>query len=174
MKKLFKNKYMILGLVLLLAIGTTYSLYVWRNAVEDNTDISVTINETIKITYYKGSDIIGANIKPVFDKDEGIKKDIQTELDKNPIGTPTINFYLDVEELDDELKNASFKWELYRNDTKVGYGNFENANIGDKITLLTNQTVVKSKTTYSLYIWIDANMKNPNTMGDKEFTFKIS
>ena len=87
--------------------------------------------------------------------------------------------------LDTGLKDESFRYELYKGTTKVKEGNFSDSyltsntvtctkNNTNHIVLLTNESISTSKTSYTLYIWIDgANYTNPNTMMNKTFSFKL-
>ena len=87
--------------------------------------------------------------------------------------------------LDTNLKHESFKYEFYKGTTKVKEGNFSTTylnsntttcskNNTNHIVLLTNESISTSKTSYTLYIWIDgANYTNPNTMMNKTFSFKL-
>ena len=93
--------------------------------------------------------------------------------------------YLDITSIDTGLKDESFRYELYKGDTKVKEGNFSDSyltsnavtcskNNTNHIVLLTNESISTSKTQYTLYIWIDgANYTNPNTMMNKTFSFKL-
>ena len=93
--------------------------------------------------------------------------------------------YLDITSIDTDLKDESFRYELYKGDTKVKEGNFSDSyltsntvtcskNNTNHIVLLTNESISTSKTSYTLYIWIDgANYTNPNTMMNKTFSFKL-
>ena len=93
--------------------------------------------------------------------------------------------YLDITSIDTGLKDESFRYELYKGDTKVKEGNFSDSyltsntvtcskNNTNHIVLLTNESISTSKTSYTLYIWIDGeNYTNPNTMMNKTFSFKL-
>ena len=84
--------------------------------------------------------------------------------------------YLDITSIDTGLKDESFRYELYKGTTKVKEGNFSDSylisntvtctkNNTNHIVLLTNESISTSKTSYTLYIWIDgANYTNPKSM----------
>ena len=76
--------------------------------------------------------------------------------------------------LDNGLKDASFKYEIYNGSNLVTGGNFANSNAGDNIALLSGVEVNSTPTTYTLYIWIDGNMSNPNTMYNQNFEFRLN
>ena len=109
-----KNKIIIgVSLLLLLVIGITYAWFTWNS--EENTNVSVTI-EGMNITYEDGEDITGINLIPVSTKEKG-------ELDGTAIAkeitvSSNMNAYLDLnmnlEILPEGLKDASFKWEIYK------------------------------------------------------------
>ena len=93
--------------------------------------------------------------------------------------------YLDITSIDTGLKDESFRYELYKGTTKIKEGNFSDSyltsntvtcskNNTNHIVLLTNESISMSKTSYTLYIWIDGeNYTNPNTMMNKTFSFKL-
>ena len=93
--------------------------------------------------------------------------------------------YLDITSIDTGLKDESFRYELYKGTTKVKEGNFSDSyltsntvtctkNNTNHIVLLTNESISTSKTSYTLYIWINGvNYTNPNTMMNKTFSFKL-
>ena len=175
--------YMIFSLVVLVIaviVSGTYAYYVWTTSDSDTTKIVAGIGAAT-VTFDGGSDI-SANLRPVSDKSKGIVKNISVKGDTEGL---VFNMYLDITSIDTGLKDESFRYELYKGDTKVKEGNFSDSyltsntvtcskNNTNHIVLLTNESISTSKTSYRLYIWIDGeNYTNPNTMMNKIFSFKL-
>ena len=175
--------YMIFSLVVLVIaviVSGTYAYYVWTTSDSDTTKIVAGIGAAT-VTFNGGSDI-SANLRPVSDKSKGIVKNINVKGDTAGL---VFNMYLDITSIDTGLKDESFRYELYKGTTKVKEGNFSDSyltsntvtcskNNTNHIVLLTNESISTSKTSYTLYIWIDgANYTNPNTMMNKTFNFKL-
>ena len=175
--------YMIFSLVVLVIaviVSGTYAYYVWTTSDSDTTKIVAGIGAAT-VTFDGGSDI-SANLRPVSDKSKGIVKNINVKGDTTGL---VFNMYLDITSIDTGLKDESFRYELYKGDTKVKEGNFSDSyltsntvtctkNNTNHIVLLTNESISTSKTSYTLYIWIDGeNYTNPNTMMNKTFSFKL-
>ena len=175
--------YMIFSLVVLVIaviVSGTYAYYVWTTSDSDTTKIVAGIGAAT-VTFDGGSDI-SANLRPVSDKSKGIVKNINVKADTEGL---VFNMYLDITSIDTDLKDESFRYELYKGDTKVKEGNFSDSyltsntvtcskNNTNHIVLLTNESISTSKTSYTLYIWIDGeNYTNPNTMMNKTFSFKL-
>ena len=175
--------YMIFSLVVLVIaviVSGTYAYYVWTTSDSDTTKIVAGIGAAT-VTFDGGSDI-SANLRPVSDKSKGIIKNISVKGDTEGL---VFNMYLDITSIDTGLKDESFRYELYKGTTKVKEGNFSDSyltsntvtctkNNTNHIVLLTNESISTSKTSYTLYIWIDgANYTNPNTMMNKTFSFKL-
>ena len=167
-------------LVIAVIVSGTYAYYVWTTSDSDTTKIVAGIGAAT-VTFDGGSDI-STNLRPVSDKSKGIVKNISVKADTEGL---VFNMYLDITNIDTDLKDISFRYELYKGDTKVKEGNFSDSyltsntvtctkNNTSHIVLLTNESISTSKTSYTLYIWIDgANYTNPNTMMNKTFSFKL-
>ena len=175
--------YMIFSLVVLVIaviVSGTYAYYVWTTSDSDTTKIVAGIGAAT-VTFDGGSDI-NANLRPVSDKSKGIIKNISVKGDTTGL---VFNMYLDITSIDTGLKDESFRYELYKGTTKVKEGNFSDSyltsntvtctkNNTNHIVLLTNESISTSKTSYTLYIWIDgANYTNPKSMMNQTFSFKL-
>ena len=167
-------------LVITIIVSSTYAYYVWTTSDSEVTKIVAEVGYAT-VTFDGGSDI-NANLKPVPDKSEGIIKAIKVKADTTGLN---FNLYLDIINIDTGLKDISFRYELYKGTTKVKEGNFSDTYLNSNtttcsknntkhITLLSNESISTSNTTYALYIWIDgANYENPSTMMNKTFSFKL-
>ena len=175
MKKYLKKYklYIIIGVsILILSVGGTLAYYIWSsntNAIV-NTEVC-----TPTVTFAGGSTINGVDIVPVLTKEEGTIKDIEVKKNSTCNRDVTMNLYLELTTFPTELSDSSFKYELYKNSstTSIVSGNFANKKEGDTITLLSNQILNTNKDTYTLYIYIDGNVDNPDTMAGKNFLFKL-
>ena len=175
--------YMIFSLIVLVIVvivSGTYAYYVWTTSDSDTTKIVAGIGAAT-VTFDGGSDI-SATLRPVSDKSKGIIKNISVKADTTGL---VFNMYLDITSIDTGLKDESFRYELYKGTTKVKEGNFSDSyltsntvtctkNNTNHIVLLTNESISTSKTSYTLYIWIDgANYTNPKSMMNQTFSFKL-
>ncbi len=175
--------FMVLSLIILIItiiVSSTYAYYIWTTSDSEVTKIVAGVGSAT-VTFDGGSDI-NANLKPIPDKSQGIIKAIKVKADTTGLN---FNLYLDIINIDTGLKDISFRYELYKGTTKVKEGNFTDNYLNSNtttcsknntkhITLLSNESISTSNTTYTLYIWIDgANYENPSTMMDKTFSFKL-
>ena len=175
--------FMVLSLIILIItiiVSSTYAYYIWTTSDSEVTKIVAGVGSAT-VTFDGGSDI-NASLRPVSDKSKGIIKAIKVKADTTGL---TFNMYLDITSIATELKDISFRYELYKSTTKVKEGNFSDTYLNSNtttcsknntkhITLLSNESISTSNTTYTLYIWIDgANYENPSTMMNKTFSFKL-
>ena len=177
------KKFMLFGLIVLvitIAVSSTYAYYVWTTSDSDTTKIVAGVGSAT-VTFDGGSDI-NANLRPVSDKSKGIIKNISVKADTTGL---TFNMYLDITSIATELKDVSFRYEFYKGTTKVKEGNFSDSyltsntvtcskNNTNHIVLLTNESISTSKTSYTLYIWIDGTQSNPSSMQNQDYTFTIT
>jgi len=170
-----KKTLIICGLIVLtgLIIGGAYAYFTWNTSPEEQTDVRVVVNG-LSITYEKGDDIVDAKLNPTNTKEEGIVKEVTMTLANSGNTSVCADFNLILTTLPTELRHESFKYELYKNDTLIGEGNFSDKQEGQTLKLTTNQTVTDILDTYTLYLWIDGNMDNPLEMGGKTFTFTLN
>ena len=182
-----KNKakiFMIFGvsLLILTLIGSTFAYYVWRSSDEEETKIVTSVG-TATIYFNGGASIEGASLRPVSNKSKGIVKTIDMKANVSGVNA---NLYLDVINIDDGLKDVSFKYEFYKGATLLKQGSFTEDYLTSELKDCTKETGVKhielakessvstSGVTYTLYIWIDgANYDNPDTMMNQKFSFKV-
>ena len=161
-------------------VGSSLAWWTWSTSNNEQTNVVVTVGG-ITIDYEDGENITNNNLIPTSTKEKGISKDITV----SSTGQVYLDLNMEVVTLDDGLKDASFKYEIYNDNDSFKYeiyndndlvkgGNFANSNVGDNITLLGGITVTSTPTTYTLYIWIDGNMPNPNTMYNQNFEFRLN
>ena len=115
------NKGLIIGIIglIIVMIGGTYAYYRWNSTSNINVSVKVSGNT---VTFVGGSNVTGT-LTPVDSKEEGIKKDITVKA--NEAGS-TMSLYMELTTMPSELKEESFVYELYYNDTTlVKKGNFK-------------------------------------------------
>ena len=168
------NKGLIIGTIglIIVMIGGTYAYYKWNST--SNINISVGI-EGSTVTFNGGSNVTGVLI-PTSSKEEGIKKDITVIASE---AGSTMSLYMDLTTMPSELKEESFVYELYYNDsTLVTKGNFKDITYAPSgvttLTLFTDRPVNTTTDKYTLYLWFNGkDYTNPNTMQNKTLSFDL-
>ena len=177
------NKGLIIGIIglIIVMIGGTYAYYRWNSTSNINVSVKISGNT---VTFVGGSNVTGT-LTPVDSKEEGIKKDITVKA--NEAGS-TMSLYMELTTMPSELKEESFVYELYYNDTTlVKKGNFKayNANSNASgityassgvttLTLFTDRNVNTTTDKYTLYLWFNGkDFTNPNTMQNKTLSFNL-
>ena len=167
-----KKKHIIIGSILVIGaimVGSTLAQWTWSTSSNEQTNVVVTVGG-ITINYEDGENITNNNLIPTSTKEKGISKDITV----SSTGQVYLDLNMDVVTLDDGLKDASFKYEIYNGDTLVKSSNFWLRNVGDNLSLLSDVTINSTPVTYTLYIWIDGNLENSSTMYNKNFEFRLN
>ena len=167
-----KRVYLIIGVITItmLVMGVTTAWFTWNST----TDTDVTFNVNGLDIINTNVDIVGKELYPAMNKDNGIVEEF-TVKQNNEISTPVCSdFTLTLTTLPTELQHKSFKYKLYNGTNLVGSGNFEGKTQGQVITIATSQPITSDISTYKLYIWIDGTMDNPLSMGGKSFLFKLT
>lgn len=178
------NKKFVIGVILLLILmlGGTYAYYKWTSS--NNMDFEVEIKGGTVI--FEGGKDINGELIPTSKKEEGIIKDITV---KGNTEGATINLYMDLTTMSDNLKEESFKYEVYYNDNAlVSSGNFGvynsssnpnginySANGITKLTLFTGRDIsINSTDKYTLYLWFNGkDYDNPDTMQNNNILFEL-
>jgi len=170
-----KKTFIVCSLIVLtgLIIAGTYALFQWNSSTEEETILKVTV-QGADIIYEGGTDITGFNLNPTATKEEGVLKELSLSL-----GNSTINVCADINleltTLPTGLLHESFRYEIYKNNTLIGEGNFSDKYEGQTIKLATSHPVTSNVDTYKIYIWIDGeNYNNPSEMQGQDFSFKIN
>ena len=177
------NKGLIIGIIglIIVMIGGTYAYYRWNSTSNINVSVKISGNT---VTFVGGSNVTGT-LTPVDSKEEGIKKDITVKA--NEAGS-TMSLYMELTTMPSELKEESFIYELYYNDsTLVKKGNFKAYNASSNasgityassgvttLTLFTDRNVNTTTDKYTLYLWFNGkDFTNPNTMQNKTLSFNL-
>ena len=177
------NKGLIIGIIglIIVMIGGTYAYYRWNSTSNINVSVKISGNT---VTFVGGSNVTGT-LTPVDSKEEGIKKDITVKA--NEAGS-TMSLYMELTTMPSELKEESFVYELYYNDTTlVKKGNFKSYNASSNasgityassgvttLTLFTDRNVNTTTDKYTLYLWFNGkDFTNPNTMQNNTLSFNL-
>ena len=177
------NKGLIIGIIglIIVMIGGTYAYYRWNSTSNINVSVKISGNT---VTFVGGNNVTGT-LTPVDSKEEGIKKDITVKA--NEAGS-TMSLYMELTTMPSELKEESFIYELYYNDTTlVKKGNFKAYNASSNasgityassgvttLTLFTDRNVNTTTDKYTLYLWFNGkDFTNPNTMQNKTLSFNL-
>ena len=171
----------IITLILAVVGGvSTYAWYVWNTSEEEQTKIVTSVGAAT-VYYDSGASITGQKLRPVEDKSQGIVKEINVK--SNVTNDLRFNLYLDINSLDAGLHHSSFRFAFYEGETLVKEGNFSNEYLVDPnirpcdingvnhIILLQNKEITQTLSTYTLYIWIDGTVDNPESMQSQNFDF---
>lgn len=177
------NKGLIIGIIglIIVMIGGTYAYYRWNSTSNINVSVKISGNT---VTFVGGSNVTGT-LTPVDSKEEGIKKDITVKASE---AGSTMSLYMDLTTMPNELKEESFVYELYYNDTTlVKKGNFKAYNASSNasgityassgvttLILFTDRNVNTTTDKYTLYLWFNGkDFTNPNTMQNKTLSFNL-
>ena len=177
------NKGLIIGIIglIIVMIGGTYAYYRWNSTSNVNVSVKISGNT---VTFVGGSNVTGT-LAPVDSKEKGIKKDITVKASK---AGSTMSLYMDLTTMPNELKEKSFVYELYYNDsTLVKKGNFKAYNASSNasgityassgvttLTLFTDRKVNTTTDKYTLYLWFNGkDFTNPDTMQNKTLSFDL-
>ena len=177
------NKGLIIGIIglIIVMIGGTYAYYRWNSTSNVNVSVKISGNT---VTFVGGSNVTGT-LAPVDSKEKGIKKDITVKASK---AGSTMSLYMDLTTMLNELKEKSFVYELYYNDsTLVKKGNFKAYNASSNasgityassgvttLTLFTDRNVNTTTDKYTLYLWFNGkDFTNPDTMQNKTLSFNL-
>ena len=177
------NKGLIIGIIglIIVMIGGTYAYYRWNSTSNINVSVKISGNT---VTFVGGSNVTGT-LTPVDSKEEGIKKDITVKASE---AGSTMSLYMELTTMPSELKEESFVYELYYNDTTlVKKGNFKAYNASSNangityassgvttLTLFTDRNINTTTDKYTLYLWFNGkDFTNPDTMQNKTLSFDL-
>ena len=162
------NKKIIIGIigVIILLIGGTYAYYRWSSTENINVSINV---EGSTVTFVGGDNVTGV-LAPTSSKDITVTASAEGS---------TMSLYMDLTTMPDALKEESFVYELYYNDsTLVTSGNFANITYASSGTttlkLFTDRSVSTTEDKYTLYLWFNGkDYTNPSTMQNQTLSFDL-
>ena len=162
----------------LTGISVAFGYFIWNST--NNTNISFTV-EGAMVYLDDGADITGANLVPVknYTSEGAVRKNIKIKLKDTPTDNVTVTMTLHVNSIDSGLNHESFKWTLVKPDGTTIGGNFKSAVSGTTDIALASLssnagTLTTDLSKYDLYIWIDGNNENPDTMQNQSFDFTLN
>ena len=177
MKDKNKKIILIIGIVsvILLVSGITYSWFKWRSS--NNATVSITIDNStgLVITFDGGQNITGI-LEPTLTKEEGIVKNFSANT--NGLNVP-MNICLKINTLPNDLKDSTFKWELYKGSVLLSNGDFSTEDLslrtdnGNSDYYLVTDVISDNTSNYTLYLWIDGNFPNNGNMASKSIDFDL-
>lgn len=166
---MIKNKKMLLVLLIIsilgLVLGTTYSWLTWTST--NDSVMNITIGNIVNYEYKVNNEINTNDLAPVLDYKDG--EVLEFSLNKYNIDNTKVNIYLYINQIDNELKDNSFKYVLEKDKVVISEGTFVNVNNNEKIYILDKEDVGIEKNNYKLYVYIDGSEENNNNMMNKKF-----
>ena len=160
-------------IVLIAAVAaTTASWFIWKQDEKNRIGVSFETNgaDTECITY-STSQNNNQLLIPVSNKEKGYITSVDIVQNCN------VNLYADfklkLDKLPQELKNKSFKYIFTENSKIIEEDNFEGKKQGEILTIATNQKIENISKNYKLYLWIDGNENNDNSMQNKHYEFSL-
>ena len=162
-------------------VGGTLAYWQWTTNTEQKTNVVFTITQDFSCAADGGGNITQADVKlaptSCTDATRAIKRKVTVTptLDRDNL-TVILDLWLNVHELGEGLKKSNnFRYALTTSSnscedgTIISEGNFKGRKPGDKIRLITNDlhTITPTPEEYYLYIWLDAEETNDNTMNQR-------
>ncbi len=170
-----KNKIgpIIIVLIIIVAVvSSTYSWFSWKTSEEEEIGVNFSTSGASSECITYSATTTGNNILvPTSNKEKGYITNIEISQSCNT------NLYADLDlhltQLPNNLKQESFKYTLTENDQIISEGNFANAQENDILKITQHQLLTSNTRNFTLYLWIDGNMSNPNTMQNQEYSFNL-
>ena len=166
-KKNIYNILIIVVFMIMIILGATYALTLWRST--ENTELTLRIGDISGIYCEVGDPINISNIGPVFDYEkDGEVLTFSIDNQTNEVTKTSATF--NITTISDNLKEDSFKYKLLYSTDNTTYellkeGTFKDSTNNSKIELLENYDVaISQKVHFKLIIYIDGNMENPISM----------
>ena len=106
-----QKKHIIVGSLLVIGaimVGSSLAWWTWSTSSNELTNVVVTV-EGATISYEDGENITNNNLIPTSTKEKGISKNITV----SSTGQVYLDLNMAVVTLEDGLKDASFKYEIY-------------------------------------------------------------
>ena len=171
-----KNKiYMYIGLFILLVstVGSigTYALFTWSST--DNTSVTLSIGELADVTFNAGPDIKVNNLSPVYNYTDGESTTFSITNKDTSGSTLRYTVNIDINKIDTPLVSKDFKYKLISGTNIISEGDFSTAIEGSSINIAAS-IMSSTKVNFTLYLYIDGNMKNNPNIMNQTFTSKIN
>lgn len=171
-----KNKIgsiLILIVIIIAVVGSTYSWFQWKSSEEDKIGVDFsTSGASADCITYSTTTTGNPILIPTSTKEKGYITIIEVAQ------TCNTNFYVDLNltltTFPSPLKDSSFKYSLMDGTTILTEDSFEDKTEGQTVKIATRQLLTTTPKTYTLYLWIDGNQNNNNTMQNQEYKFDLT
>ena len=183
-----KNKKIIIIIVILVLaltfIGGSLAEWIWETTEEERTNVEFTVENDFQCAADGGGDITSGQVQltptyctnPVNAIQRTVK--VNPTLNMNDLSI-SMDLWLNINNIGDALSNSqNFKYALttYSDSCTTGVissGTFNGKNSGSTVNLLDNKIYSSTMTdTYYLYIWLDYDETNNDTM-NQSFNFSL-
>ena len=182
-----KKRYLIIGMfaIILTFFGGSLAYWQWETSTEEQTAVNFTITEQFSCSVDGGGDVSSTDKMLVpascTNSEYAIQRTITATADvKDANATVSMDLWLDINSIDTELsQSANFKYALTTDPNSctegvIGSGSFTGKSANSTAAILNDKIYTATGTdTYYLYIWLDAEETNPNTM-DKNFSLSLN
>jgi len=173
---MMKNKIgpiLIVIVIILAVVGSTYSWFQWQSSQEDRIGVEFsTSGASADCITYSTSTSGNPILIPTATKEKGYITTIEVAQ------TCDTNFYVDLNltltKFPTVLSDASFEYVLMEGTTIVAEGDFNGKVQGQTYKIATRQLLTTTPKTYKLYLWINGNETNDNNMQNQEYQFDLN
>lgn len=159
--------------VIMIIIMVVAATYAYLMAVTNEGNIDNTGSGELSISYQKPSDLTG-NLAISTSRDNGLKAVATASLNEGSVDA-LFNMYITPTALTN-LNIPALRWEVegVRDDEIVctGSGDFSDAVVDTKFKILDSCELSTDVTTFTVYIWLDANLITSSVAGS-QFDAKI-
>ena len=177
MNSFFKSKVFLVTLVLvfisLIVVGVTYAWITWNST--DNTKMTLQIGEYTTVSFDDGNMVNANDLAPVYNFEDGkycsfTITNSNTDVNKEYV----FNIYLDIINIDDELKSNSLKYLVLDNSNYIlKQGDFSNSTSNSTIAIGESIDLPMGESSYKFIIYIDGNELNSSNMMNKNLSGNI-
>lgn len=177
MNKFLKSKTFLITLTLvfiaLIVLGVTYAWITWNST--ENTKMTLQIGEHTTVVFDDGNMVNANDLAPVYNYEDGkyctfTITNINTDVNKEY----EFNVYLDIINIDNELKSSSLKYLLLDSSNYIlRQGNFSIANSNSTFVIGESIDLPKGEFSYKFIIYIDGNELNNSDMMNKNLSGNI-
>lgn len=178
-KKVFVVLFVSLSIIFGLMLGSSYAWYSYNNA--ESTLFGRTLLDKPTVIFAQDDSIVFNTNTPILDSDRYSFANITSfnvTFGENLINYDTsINILLEDINIDSELINGSFKYELMENGLTIVSGDFSNYQNDGTLELLPTKIIqeeIYPKTyVYDLFIWLSDDGTSQNELMDKKFSARV-
>ncbi len=171
LEKIIHSKSFLIAMIVLLIIlvisAGTYAWFTWSST--NNTNLTMSIGASSDVIFKNGNDISTNKLAPVFNYTDG-EKTTFTITNKSTTSF-SYRISLNINSIDNELKNKTLKYKLVSNNTIITEGDFSNIENTNK---LYEGGLFKGNVDFIFYLYIDGNEENDLNMINKSLVGTIT